>query len=248
LPSLLESPTQREGRHLEPDVHYGAVGNLSAMSSRLVPQARASGDSGSGRTLMKRTLIAATALALAGTLSSCGGDDEPQADPTPTKSASPTASATSTPEPTWDDKYSPAQLKRYRAARDRWLEFWRFYTDITRKGVDTPGVKSGFEQYSMFPTSEYSSFLDSYVRGGARMEVPPEVLWTSASRIRKDTVDFNYCLDNTNIRITVNGKVTPQKKPYRVLRTVRMRKTEKGWLQQQDLNAEGVKTCTPTAP
>ena len=195
---------------------------------------------------MKRTLIAATTLALAGTLSGCGGDDEPKADPTPTESAS--LSATTTPEPTWDDKFSPAQLQRYRAARDRWLEFWDFYTEITRKGVDTPGVEAGFAKYSMFPKSEYSSFLDSYVRAGARMEQPPEVLWTSAAKIGKDTVDFNYCLDNTDIRITVNGQVTPQKPPYRVLRTVRMRKTTKGWLQQQDLNAKGRTTCTPTAP
>lgn len=195
---------------------------------------------------MKRTLIAATALALAGILTGCGGDDEPKADPTPTESTSP--SATTTPEPTWDDKFSPAQMQRYRAARDRWLEFWDFYTEITRKGVDTPGVKSGFEKYSMFPMSEYSSFLDSYVRAGARMEVPPEVLWTSAAKITKNQVDFNYCLDNTDIRITVNGQVTPQEPPYRVMRTVRMRKTAKGWLQLVDLNTKGVKTCTATAP
>ncbi|WP_408899819.1 hypothetical protein ACJ5H2_21790 (plasmid) [Nocardioides sp. R1-1] len=195
---------------------------------------------------MKRTLIAATALALAGTLTGCGGDDEPKADPTPTESTSP--SATTTPEPTWDDKFSPAQMKRYRAARDRWLEFWAFYTEIARKGVDTPGVMQGFEKYTMSPLGERSAFLDSYVRGGARMEVPPEVLWTSATKIGKETVDFRYCLDNTNIRITVNGKVTPQKPPYLVERTIRMRKTSKGWLKERYLNDKGVKTCTPTAP
>lgn len=100
---------------------------------------------------MKRTLIAATALALAGALAGCGGDDEPKADPTPTETASPSASGSKTPEPTWDDKYSPAQMKRYRAARDRWLQFWDFYTEIARKGVDTPGVKQGFEKYTMSP-------------------------------------------------------------------------------------------------
>ena len=187
---------------------------------------------------MNRTLIAAASLALAATLAGCGGDDEPKADPTPTKSATPSSSATSTPEPTWDDKYSPAQLKRYRGARDRWLEFWRFYTEAARRGVDAPGVKSGFEQYSMSPLGEYSNFLDTYVRGGARMEVPPEVLWTSATKIGKDTVDFRYCLDNTNIRITVDGKVTPQKKPYLVERTIRMRKTSRGWLKERYLNDE----------
>jgi len=244
---LIESPFGGEGLHREPDSQYGEVGNLSAMSSRLVPKARASGDSGSGRTLMKRTLIAATALALAGTLAGCS-EDEPKADPTPTESTS-SPSATTTPEPTWDDKYSPAQLKSYRAARDRWLEYWDFYTEITRKGVDTPGVKSGFEKYSMSPLGDRSQFLDNYVRSGARSEVPPEVLWTSAERITQDVVDFNYCLDHTNSRVTVNGEVVPKKEPLLVLARVRMRKTSEGWKKERQLeDKKGVTTCTRTAP
>lgn len=241
-------PNTEERTHREPDPQRDAFGDRPATSSTLVLQARSSGDSGSGRPLMKRMLIAATTLALAGTLSGCVGDDEPKAEPTPGESASASASESNTPDPTWDDEFSPAQLKSYRAARDRWLEFWHFYTEITRKGEDTPGVKSGFEKYTMFSTSEYSSFLDSYVRSGARMDTPPEVLWTSATKIGKDRVDFNYCLDNTNIRITVNGQVTPQEPPYRVLRTVRMRNTAKGWLLQVDLNAKGVETCPQSAP
>jgi hypothetical protein len=83
LSSELEAPTRREGHHLAPASQIDAVGHQSAMSSRLVPKARTSGASGSGRTLMKRTLIAATTLALAGTLTSCGGDDEPTVRPRP---------------------------------------------------------------------------------------------------------------------------------------------------------------------
>jgi len=197
---------------------------------------------------MKRTLIAATALTLAGTLAGCGGDDEPKADPTPTKSASPSATTTTaTPEPTWDDEFTPAQMKRYRAARDRWREFWRFYTEAARKGVDTPGVKAGFAKYSMSPLSEYSRFLDTYVRGGARMEVPPRVLWTGASKIAKDTVVFNYCLDYTDARITANGQITTIEKPYRRLVEVQMRETVKGWLKERFVD-DGVKPCGPTAP
>lgn len=196
---------------------------------------------------MKRTLIAATALALVGTLSSCGGDDEPKADPTPTKSASPSGSATSTPEPTWDDKYSPAQLKRYRAARDRWLEFWEAYTAAARTGADTPGLTAMFEKYSLSPLGERSEFLDTYVRGGARMEVPPEVLWTSASKIGRTTVIFNYCLDYTDARITTNGQVTQISDPSRRLIEVQMEKTSEGWKKRGYVNS-GVKACTPTAP
>lgn len=195
---------------------------------------------------MKRTLIAALALALAGTLSSCG-DDEPEADPTPTESTSPTTTPTA--DPTWDDKFTPAQIQRYEAARDVWLEYWDFYTEITRKGVDTPGVMRGFEKYSINPLVDHSTFLDFFVRGGARREVPPEVLWTSARKITKNAVDFNYCLDFTNSRTTVNGTVDPVEPPLRKLNTVRMVKTADGWKKLGSLDAGRERTtCSPTAP
>lgn len=214
------------------------------MSSRLVPKARTSGASGSGRTLMKRTLIAALALALVGTLSSCG-DDEPEADPTPTESTSPTTTPTA--DPTWDDKFTPEQIQRYEAARDVWLEYWDFYTEIARKGVDTPGVMRGFEKYSLNALVDHSEFLDTYVRGGARMEVAPEVLWTSASKIKKTTVIFNYCLDYSNARITTNGQLNEISNPSRRLIEVQMEKTAKGWKKRTYVNS-GVRACTPTAP
>lgn len=196
---------------------------------------------------MKRTLIAATALALAGTLTACGGDDEPKADPTPTKSASPSASAT--PEPTWDNKFTPAEMKRYRAARDRWVEYWGMYTEAARKGVDTPGVKQMFEEYSMVPFAEHSRFLDTYVHGGVRMEVPPEVLWTSAEKITKIQVDFTYCLDDTNSRIVnTNGDVNPKPDPIRRLVTVQMVKTSEGWKKLGYLHQEKERPCGKTAP
>jgi len=199
---------------------------------------------------MKRTLIAATALALAATLAGCGGDDEPKADPTPTEpsTATPSPSASPTPEPTWDNQFSPAQLKRYRAARDRWLEYWRFLNDAQRKGVDTPGVKATFEKYSMSPLTDYSRFLEIYVQGGARTEVPPKVLWTSASKIGPTTVVFNYCLDHSDARITVNGNPNPIEPPYRRLLTVQMRKTVKGWMKELFLHEGKVRTCGPTSP
>lgn len=198
---------------------------------------------------MKRILIAAAALALAGTVSACGGDDDPKAEPTPTKSASPSPTTPPTPDPMWDNDFSPEQMQRYGAARDRWLEFWDFYTGAARKGVDTPGVRSGFEEYSMFPASEYSTFLDTYVRGGVRMEVPPKVLWTSASKIGKVTIIFNYCLDQTNARtVNVNGEVDPKDPPLRRLITVQMRNTAKGWLKQGYVNQDKVRSCPKTAP
>lgn len=195
---------------------------------------------------MKRTLMAATALALTGTLASCGGDDEPKADPAPTESATP-STTTPTPEPTWDDKFSPAQMKRYRAARDRWLEFWGAYTAAARTGADTPGLKAMFEKYSLTPLGERSQFLDTFVRGEARMKVPPAVLWTNASKIGKTTVTFNYCLDYTDARITTNGRVTQISNPSRRLIKIQMQKTAEGWKKLGTVSS-GVKACQPTPP
>lgn len=199
--------------------------------------------------MMKRTLIATTALALAGTIGGCGGKDQPTAGPSPTESASPSASsATTTPEPTWDDKFSSAQMNRYRAASERWLEYWGKYTEATRKGVDTPGVTQMFEQYTMNPIGERSRFLDAYVRGGVRMEVPPEVLWTSAEAITKNQVDLNYCLDSTNSRtVNTNGDVAPKSKPLRRLLTVQMVNV-KGWRTLGYLHTDKERPCGKTAP
>ncbi|GAB7007250.1 hypothetical protein JCM18899A_47250 [Nocardioides sp. AN3] len=196
--------------------------------------------------MMKRTLIAATVLTLAGTLVGCGGDDGSKADPSPTKSESPSATAT-TPEPTWDDKFSPTQMENYRAARDRWLEYWEAYTDAARTGADTPGLLRMFEKYSVVPLSERSRFLDTYTRGGNRMEVAPEVLWTSATKITAKLVIFNYCLDYTDARITNNGQVNKIDNPSRRLIEVQMQKTSEGWKKSGYTNS-GVKACSATAP
>ena len=61
------------------------------------------------------------------------------------------------------------------------------------------------------------------------MEVPPKVLWTGAQKITGDAVDFNYCLDFTDARTTVHGKVDPVDPPLRSLVTVRMQNTSEGW-------------------
>lgn len=198
---------------------------------------------------MRHTIAVAVVLSLVGILAACGGDDEPKADPTPTRSPT-TAESSSTPpasEPTWDKEYTPAQLKRYRAARDHWLEYWEFYTEAARKGVDTPGVVRGFEKYSMAPLSEHSEFLETYVEGGARMEVAPKVLWTSASKIERTVVIFNYCLDYTNARITTNGRLTDVSDPARRLIKVQMRHTTKGWMKERYVD-QGVTPCGKTAP
>jgi len=178
--------------------------------------------------------------------SACGGGD-PTVDPSPSPTISSTPSTSTSPTPTWDKNFSQAQLQRYREARARWLEYWAFYTAAARKGVDTPAVKAGFEKYSMAPLSEHSQFLDTYVDGGARMEVAPKVLWTSASKIGPTSVVFNYCLDYTEARITTNGQVNQINDPSRRLVKVQMRETTKGWMKERYVD-QGVRPCAPTAP
>lgn len=192
---------------------------------------------------MKRTLIAAAALALAAAFAGCGG--EPSSDPS--KSASPTASPTA--DPTWDNEFSPEQMANYEAARTRWEEFFTKSNEARRRGKDSPETKAMFNEYSLQGPGEYSVFLDLYVNGKVRLEVPPKVLWTNASKIEGNTVIFNYCLDQTDMRIVnAEGDVNPSKPPYLRLITVQMEKTSKGWKQRGYLNQNKVRECARTAP
>ena len=198
------------------------------------------------RRFHKNTCAALGAAVLMLTASACGGGD-PKSDDSPAPTISSTAPTSSSPAPTWDKKFSPSQLQRYEAAKARWLEYWAFYTDAARKGIDTPAVMAGFRKYSMAPLSEHSQFLDTYVDGGARMEVAPKVLWTSASKIGPTSVVFNYCLDYTEARITTNGQVNQINDPSRRLVKVQMRETTKGWMKERYVD-QGVRPCAPTAP
>ena len=192
---------------------------------------------------MKRTLIAAATLALAAALAGCGG--EPTSDPS--KSPSPTASPTA--DPTWDNEFSPEQMANYEAARTRWEEFFTKSNEARHRGKDSPETKAMFSEYSLQGPGEYSVFLDLYVNGKVRLEVPPKVLWTNASKIEGNTVIFNYCLDQTDMRIVnAEGEVNPSKPPYLRLITVQMEKTSKGWKQRGYLNQNKVRECARTAP
>lgn len=182
-------------------------------------------------------------------LSGCGGGN-PKSDPSQSPTLSTSPSNSPTPQPTWDNKFTPAQMKRYQAARAIWQEFWAFYTEAARKGIDTPAVQAGFAKYVTDPITEHQNFLDIYVTGGVRMEKPPTVLWTSASKITKTDVVFNYCLDmSTDHEVNeTTGQVNPIKPPLKRLVTVQMHNTTQGWKQQGFLNQYKEQACDPTAP
>ena len=89
---------------------------------------------------MRRTLIAATALALVGILVGCGGNDEPKGDPTqstqsPTVSSSPTPTSDAGGPPTdWESKFTQAELTAGKKALARWQEYRPLLDEIHRKG------------------------------------------------------------------------------------------------------------------
>lgn len=195
------------------------------------------------------TCAALGAVVLMLGLSACGGGN-PKSDPSPSPTISSSPSSSPTPQPTWDNKFSPAQMKSYNAALTRWKEWWAFYTEAARKGVDTPAVQAGFAKYVTDPITEHQNFLDIYVTGGVRMERAPTVLWTSATRITKTDVDFNYCLDmSTDHEVNpTTGKVNPVDPPLKQLVTVRMLNTTKGWKLLGYLYQNKERACGPTAP
>lgn len=162
---------------------------------------------------------------------SCDSGDPaagPSGEPTPgtqsqTTSTSPEASPTAS--EAWRSKYTPDQLKRFDAALERWQQFSARYNEAARRGVDTPGIEAMFGEYSTTAAVDYSAFLDQFVRGGARLEVPAVPIWFSAKEVGPSWVVIKQCTDFSKVRVTVNGEVAKQPRPFRRLITVRMSKT-----------------------
>jgi len=192
---------------------------------------------------MKRLLVAATTLALVVTLTGCG-DSDPKSDPTPSPTVAPT-----TPAPTsasWRDKYTSAQLKRYDAALGRWQSFWTQTNAVKQKGIDTPGVKAMYEEYSMTAVGDYAVFKNSYADHGARIEVPPVALWARAREIGTSWVVIEQCTDYSKVRVTVNGDPVPQRGPDRRFVVVKMSKPQgHDWMKAPSKD-EGGKACPST--
>jgi len=185
----------------------GAGGRLSATSPTLVPKARASGNSGSGRTLMvKYTLIAAATVAAAVTFGGCGGGNDQTLPPTTTTSAATSPSAPTSTPPAWQSKYTPAQIKTYNAALKRWNEYWTKSNQIYAEGVDTPGAEQVFKDYTAISPSLINK-LKTYYQQGIRITTPPNALWTRPLAIRGATyVKFEQCTDYSGEKAVQNGK------------------------------------------
>ncbi|MDP3889749.1 hypothetical protein [Nocardioides sp.] len=167
---------------------------------------------------MKRTLIAATVLALAGTLSSCAVDDEPKADPTPTKSASPSPSASTTPTASpsadsdaWREEFTDEQLQEFDYALRKWRRYGELMDSHRSEPPEDPkDVREVFEKYTYNATGLFHSYVMNYVEGGVRIVTPPTPVSVTGRKIEANEkgslVVFDQCNDYTTLDIRRDGK------------------------------------------
>ncbi len=194
---------------------------------------------------MKRTLIAATALALAGTLAACGGDDEPKSDPTPSTSAStsptPTASTDAGGPPAdWESNFTKAELAAAHKAMDRWNEYRPLLDQIHMQGRLTPGAKATLQEYDFWWQRDMVTLGETYDKGGLRLVEGVVPLWSyvKSVRLNKDgtgDVGIVQCTDYRPLRYTRNGKPQKVNKPKHLttplLITMTKPDAEHGWMQ-----------------
>ena len=141
----------------------------------------------------------------------CGGDEEPQADPTDsTTSASPSEPTSSAPpSDAWKKEYTKKQLKAYQDALDRWEEYETRSEPIWSKGKATEAAADLFRQY--FPSPNWQGqyrTLASYEQADAHIEGTPGIYWSRAKRISKNglSVEINQCVDYTKVTSIQRGK------------------------------------------
>jgi predicted small lipoprotein YifL len=168
---------------------------------------------------MKRTLFAATALALAATLTGCGGDDEPESpgsDGPPTTAPSTSPPQSSSPSPTvdrdaWREKFADKQLREFDYALREWQKYGRQMDAYRSHPPENPEeVRRLFEKYSYNATALFDSYVMNYVEGGVRIVTPPEPLYITGRKIevnkKGSLVEFDQCTDYTRLDIRRDGK------------------------------------------
>lgn len=189
---------------------------------------------------MKRTLMAATALALAGNLAGCGDDGgEPAADPTPNPSASTTSPTPATTEPSaspsvdpdaWRLKFTHQQLREFDYALREWERYGQLMDSHRSEPPDNPeDVREVFEQYTYNATGLFDSYVMNYVEGGVRIVTPPTPVSVTGRKIEANKkgslVVFDQCNDYTTLDIRRDGKpikgASPTKNDTAIIR-VRM--------------------------
>jgi len=180
--------------------------------------------------LVSLTLIAA----LSGSLTACGGEDDPQTKPSPRTTTSTNAPSPSNdsseaggPPSGWEDKFTRGQLNSYNAALRRWEQYTKLSNEIYRKGKNTPKARKTLREYSLFWQRDVATLARDFDKGGVRIEVPEEPLWTYAKSVKPTYVVIVQCTDYSNIKYTKNGDVLDNKPKHLITPfVVRMGKVE----------------------
>lgn len=170
---------------------------------------------------MKRMGIAATALALAATLTGCAGDDEPESLDTnePATTPSVTSAPTSpSPSPTvdrdaWRSKLTNAQLREFDYALRTWKRFGEQMAPYYRQPGDPDEVRRIFEQYTYNATAYTDSYIANYVQGGVRIIKSTTPLYVAGRKIELNKkgglIEFDQCTDYRDVEMRRNGKPIP---------------------------------------
>ena len=182
----------------------------------------------------------------------CGGEDDPQTEPTePTTSPSP-SEPTST-APAWEEKYNQKQLDAYEDALDRWEEYEARVEPIWSRGKATDAAAQLFKQY--FPSPAWQGQyrrLASYEAAEVKVEGTPGIYWSKPKRISANalSVEIDQCVDYTQGTTTQGGKEVqaPKWVSRPNLRTISLSKP-KGydWLIYgiTDASSGKARPCTP---
>lgn len=187
---------------------------------------------------MKRTLITAIALALAGTVTACGDDGEPDAIPTSTSSGSPSAAEPTETEttPSWEDDYTPKQVRAFEAALQQFESYEQRSEPIWAEGKATPTAEALFKEYFPFPRWQFVyQQLETYEEVDVKTEGLATVFWSRPTSISRNArnVEIEQCVDYTSIKNTQRGNaIEPERwaTQPRLRRITLSRPAGYGWL------------------
>lgn len=184
---------------------------------------------------LRRSIISAVALgALALTAAACGGDAEPQNQPTtsPSPTSSSTTTATTVDPNAWQSKFTSAEIEAYDAALGRWTSYERRSEPIWAKGKATPAAEALFRDYWIAWQPQYNR-LKIAEENGITVSGLANVLSSKATTITLSgtpRVVIEQCIDPTTITVlpaTNEGRKDPylrtitldqpdQSKPFKV--------------------------------
>jgi hypothetical protein len=138
----------------------------------------------------------------------CGGEDDPQTEPTnPATSASP-REPTSAASP-WEKRYSKKQLQAYESALVRWETYENRSSPIWEAGEATVQAEELFMQY--FPSPAWQAELERLkllAANDVTVSGTPTVYWSKPRLITKDglSVEIEQCVDFSEVVTTQRGE------------------------------------------